>query len=137
MVPDAERIVSAWLRDQAEITALVEQRVYTALPEGPTFPLLRITRIGGAPISSQPLHLDAATIQFDAYGGPKKTALTIAETVRELLSTEDFRVAHEIDGDPVGTVTAVQWGILAYVPDDLYTPAQPRYVFDASIFVHT
>ena len=44
MTVDAERLVSAWLREQEEITDLVESRVYTELPRQSTFPLIRLTQ---------------------------------------------------------------------------------------------
>lgn len=132
LLPDAEQLVSAYLRANADITAVVAQRVYTEIPNDPTFPLVRLTRVGGVPVTQRPLHLDVATIQFDCYGGPKKTAQNIAQTIRAVLSAPAFIGGHA----PLGVVSAVNWGVFAYVPDDTYTPAKPRYVVDADIYLH-
>lgn len=130
MLVDAERLLSAWLRDQDEITALVADRVYTAIPASPTWPLVRLTRIGGAPVFSRPLHLDRALIQFDVFGGPKVIAWEIAETCRAALS--------DLPNEPtgLGVITGIQFLSFLYVPDTTYTPARPRYVFDAAVYTH-
>lgn len=130
LLPDIEQLLSAFLRDQAEVTALVGQRVYTALPTSTTFPAVRLTRFGGAPVRQRPVHLDAADIQLDAFGGPKATALEIAETCRAV-------IWHRLPGEHAeGIVTGVDLGALAYSPDDTYTPAKPRYLFTATVYAH-
>lgn len=130
LLPDVEALVSAYLRARSEITTLVAQRVYTALPSEPTWPLVRLTRIGGIPVMSRPLRLDAATIQVDCYGGPKALAWEIAETCRAVLAESDRAVHSE------GYVTGVQFGPMNYLPDREYSPAKPRYTFDVDVFVH-
>lgn len=130
MLVDAERLVSAYLRDRDEIAALVADRVYTAIPANPTWPLVRLTRIGGAPVFNRPLHLDRALIQCDVFGGPKATAHEIAETCRAALT--DLPSAYSA----LGVVTDVQFGTFAYLPDAAYTPARPRYVFDVAVYLH-
>lgn len=129
---DAERLVSTFLRSRAEITALVDDRVYTELPSRAVAPLVRINQIGGAPVGSWPLWLDEAFLQFDAYGGPKVLARQIIDTVRALLSSPDFVTLHA----GVGVVTGVDWMELTYLPDDGYEPAKPRYISSASIHLH-
>lgn len=129
MTVDCERLISAYLRADATIVGLVADRVYTDLPSRATFPLIRITLIGGAPVYSRPLFLDEAYIQIDAYGGPKVQARLIVDTVRELLAADAFNGVHA-----GGVVTGVRFGQLAYVPDDLYDPPKPRYVAEASVY---
>jgi hypothetical protein len=129
---DAERLISAWLRAQPEITAIVGDRVYTDMPSHAVVPLLRLTQIGGAPIGSWPMWLDDAHIQFDAYGGPKVLARQLIDTTRALLSSPAF-VGHH---PGVGVVTGVDWLELTYLPDDDYEPAKPRYIASASVFTH-
>lgn len=128
---NVEALISTWLAGQAEITALVEDRVYTAIPGDPDWPLLRIHRVGGAPPFTRPLWVDRARIQFDAYGGTKAQARTLADTTRALLS-ERILGTH----DDHGVVTAVNLGTLRYLPDDDFDPARPRYVGDAVVTTH-
>lgn len=131
MTVDVERLASAWLRARDDVAAIVEDRVVTDTPNRAVFPFLRLTLLGGSPVFSQPLYLDEAFIQFDAFGGPKVVARQLIDVVRHALA-DDFAGFHE----GIGTVTSVRFGELAYVPDDLYDPPKPRYVATASIFTH-
>lgn len=128
ILPDAERMVSAYLRDQADLTALVADRVYTAVPANPVFPLVRLTRTGGAP-PTELYWIDNPMIQFDIWGGTKAQARQVAETVRALV----YRL-RGVQGDTV--VSMVKGGGLQYLPDDTYEPARPRYLFTVTIATH-
>lgn len=128
---DAEALVSQYLRAQSEVTAIVAQRVYTALPEDKTFPLVRLHRIGGTPKLSRPLHLDTARLQVDVWGGSKATALDAMDAVR----TELSKLVDEDPVQPLGVVCGVKFGPLAYLPDESFTPAKPRYTQDLTITV--
>lgn len=128
---DVERLVSGYLRGKTEISDLVADRVYTEIPSRATFPLVRLSLIGGAPRFSQPLYLDEAVIQIDAYGGPKVQARQIVDAVRSVLADEWFRTRHDL-----GVVSDVQFGQLSYIPDDTFDPAKPRYVAEVSFIVH-
>lgn len=132
MTVDVERLLSAWLRDQPEVAAIVDDRVYTVVPNRTVFPFLRLTQIAGAPVFSRPLYLDEAYLQIDAYGGPKALARQLVDVTRQLM-TDRF-----VGGHPgVGVVTSVRWGDLSYIPDDAYVPGpQPRFLAMASIFTH-
>ncbi len=129
---DTERLLSAWLRAQPEIQAIVADRVYTELPTHVVTPALRLTLIGGAPVYSWPLWLDESYVQFDAYGGPKVLARQLIDTTRALLSSPAFQTVHT----GAGVVTCVEWLELTYLPDDGYEPAKPRYVASASVYTH-
>lgn len=129
MIPDAEALVSEYLRSRDAVEALVDERVYTALPKKPDWPLLLVRRVSGAPVTSRPLHLDAPVLQLDAYGGTKKQALTLVETARAELA--EIQGAHAL-----GVVSGVQFGPMSWLPDADYTPAKPRYVADVTVFVH-
>lgn len=124
---DVEELTSAYLAGVTEISALVETRVVTAMPNRAVFPLLRLTLIGGAP--AWPLYLDRPVVQFDAYGGPKKLARTLMD--RTCAALEAMTGSH-----PQGVVSGVTFHERLYLPDAGYDPAQPRYTFSASIFTH-
>jgi hypothetical protein len=131
IVVDTERLLSAWLRDQPEIVAIVEDRVYTDNPNRATFPFLKLTQIAGGPVFSRPLYLDEALIQLDAYGGPKVLARQLIDTARTVLAE---RFAGDHPG--VGVVTGVNFGDLTYLPDDGYAPPKPRFIAMTSIYTH-
>jgi Protein of unknown function (DUF3168) len=130
MTVDAERLLSRWLRERADIAAIVDDRVYTVIPNRVTFPFLRITQIAGTPVHSKPLYLDEAYIQLDAYGGPKVQARLLIDTTRQALADEFTGLHAE------GSVTGVSFGPLSYIPDDAYEPPQPRFIAMASIYTH-
>lgn len=129
MIPDIERELSAYLRADPAVAALVDDRVYTIVPANPTFPLVALTRYGGAPVSPHILHADAAAIQLDCYADRKAEAQTLAETVREALAAMPG-----VHGTAV--VTAVRFGRLQYLPDGTFDPAKPRYIVDVTIHHH-
>lgn len=132
MTVDVERLLSSWLRARPDITDLVADRVHTVMPNRATFPFVKITQLGGSPVFSRPLYLDEAYLQVDAYGGPKVLARQIIDTVRAAMA-EEFLGTHA----GVGVVTSVRFGALSYLPDEIYEPAQPRYIATASVFTHT
>lgn len=123
--------MSQYLRAQSEVTAYVGQRVYTALPDDKTFPLVRIVRVGGAPKVSRPLYVDSAHLQIDVFGGSKATAFDTIDAVRQELA----KMVDEDPVQPLGVVCGVKFGPLAYLPDESFTPAKPRYVQDVTVTV--
>lgn len=128
---DVERLMSAWLRARPEIAAIVADRVVTETPNRVVFPFMRVSQIGGAPIWSRPLWLDRSYIQIDAFGGPKVQARALIDATRAALS-DDFLGAHP----GVGVVTAVEFGDMNYLPDDLWEPPKPRYAATVAVFTH-
>jgi hypothetical protein len=132
-LPDAERLVAAFLREDARITALIGvDRVYTAFPaKAGTSALLLVQRIGGIPPLSVPLVFDEAELQLDAYGGPKSAAHELAATARAVLTELEGAVR------PEGVCSAVRFGALRYLPDETFSPPRPRYLFDATFTVRT
>ena len=128
---DVEALVSQYLRSQSEVTAYVGQRVYTALPETKAYPLVRLTRIGGVPPMSRPLHMDAARLQIDVFGGSKATAFDTVDAIRQELA----KLVDEDPVQPLGVVCGVRFGPLAYLPDESYVPAKPRYAQDVTVTV--
>ena len=127
---DVERLVSAALRSSPAVTALVDQRVYTELPKRAEWPLVRLTRIGGGPTAT-PAVLDAARLQFDAYGGSKAQARELAATI---IGVIDAELVGEHDGGE-STVTATRPGTLRYTPDPTFDPPKPRYIVDVQVYV--
>lgn len=128
VLPDIEALVIAWALD-SEAVNTVSDRIYGALPSNPTFPAIRITRVGGTP--PQRLHwLDEALLQVDVFGGPKATTRLLAATFAAELSTS------LVGTHALGVVTAATAGGLQWQPDEAFTPAKPRYTFDATVTYH-
>ena len=126
VLPDAELLAVNYLRSVGAVTSLVGNRVYTDIPAGSAYPLLRLTRIGGIP--TIPQHLDVARIQIDAWGTTKFQARTVAATAQAVMH------------DAVGAHTE---GVVSNVEDDLgltWSPDpdtdQSRYTFAVAVFIH-
>lgn len=127
VLPDIEALTSQHFRADVDVVAYLGQHVYTDLPkEFDGWPAARITRIGGSPVVGHPLWVDAAVLQIEVWGGPKRTALEAAETCRQ--SLQQMRGVH-----PEGVCTGVTYGSLSYLPDETFTPARPRYLFLATV----
>lgn len=135
LLPDVEQLLSEFLRAQPEVAALVADRVWTEIPKAPTgdddrWPLVRVSRYGGTPVTSVPLWLDQALVQIDSFGGNKRLTHQIAETCRAVL---DRRL---IGSHDEGVVTGVRTFGFGYHPDAIFSPAKPRYLFTATVTFH-
>lgn len=129
LLPDVEKLTSRHLRSRPSITTLVSDRVYTAIPENPTFPLLLVRRVSGSPVTNRPLYVDAAVIQLDAYGGTKAQARDLIETARQEVATMEGSHAE-------GVVSGVTFGPMSWLPDTDYAKAKNRYIADFTAVVH-
>lgn len=126
ILPDAELLAVTALRADADLAAIVDTRVYTSIPAEPTFPLVRVVRVGGIPEIRQ--HLDVARLQVDAWGATKFEARTAAATAQAVL--------HRLVGShDEGVVTAVVDDLgLSWQPDA--ETGQPRYTLGVALYIH-
>lgn len=126
VLPDVEMAALRWLKAQAELTALVGQRIYAKLPKAPTFPAVRLMRVGGTPVIAQ--HLDVARLQVEAFAPAKYDAWRVAATAQAAI--------HLLPGIHFeGVVTAVEDAVgLTWAPDN--QTDRPRYLFDVLVYAH-
>lgn len=125
-LPDAELIAVTYLRQHAPITSLVGSRVYTELPAGPTWPLVKITRTGGPPEARGTL--DTAFLQAEAYGTSKAEARRVAATVQAAFADADGFIHAGAYISATEPLAGLQW-----LPDP--DNQQPRYLFDTAVYV--
>lgn len=128
--PNTEALVSAFLRDQPELVDVIDDRVYTKIPKGATYPLVRVTLLLDTP-SGSPLWLTAAEIQVEAFGGSNSEAYRIATIARAAI---DQRLTGGVHAE--GVVTGTSPGPMLDLPDETFTPAKPRWLFTSTIHVH-
>lgn len=130
---DIEALLSQFLRAQPEVTAIVADRVYTDLPHDRVYPLVLITRIGGAHSINRPLWLDDAMVQLDVFGGTHRQAYQLMNVTFAVIG------ARLIGQHAEGCVTNVTSDSIAYNPEDDFIDerghARPRYT--ASVIVTT
>lgn len=131
LLPDTEQLLSQFLRGQDEVAELVEDRVYTVLPNSKTFPLVRVHRFSGAPVRERPLWLDRAFFQIDCWGGANRLAWQVAETCRAVCAERLVGTHDE------GVITSCSFGELSNQGlDDSFTPPKHRYLFTMSVTAH-
>ena len=131
---DVEAVTSAYLRADAAVTALVADRVYTAIPAKAVYPLVRILRIDSGPIDTgHPLVLEEVDLQIDVFGGSKKESLRIAETARGTLYEMVGLSNDGADGNGVGVVADIVRSGVGYLEDPDQQPPRPRYVVQATV----
>lgn len=131
LLPNLEAIVSAFLRQQPEITALIGDRVYTAIPGGAVYPLVRVNQFDDVKVTQRPLRVVRGSIQIEAWGGSKVEAYLILSTAVACLSGR-------LEGvQPGGEVVSnVDFGGMRDVPDTNFSPAKPRWLTSAYITAH-
>jgi hypothetical protein len=135
MSVDVEAMLSRFLRAQAEVSAIVDDRVYTDLPHTRIFPLVRLQRTGGGPVMSRPANwLTDAEITFDFYGGTHKAAQTLMSTCLDVIS------ARLPGSQPEGVVTVVRNAEVTYTPDeesaDEAGHGRPRFQVRLNVLSH-
>jgi hypothetical protein len=135
VLPDVERILVAVLRAAPEIQALAggdPPRVHTRLPEDPTFPLLRLQRVGGSLPFQRPAWLDAARVQFDSWADTKREARDLAATAEAVLLQT---TGSQPPGGALGVITSIEESLgLQWLqePDS----ARHRYLFEVRVYAH-
>lgn len=134
LAPNVLRLVTGFLRAQTEVSALVDDRVYSDIPKDPTWPLVRVSHLGGGTRTDPAYHLFAELVQVDCWGGPRIATFNLAETCRAAMS-QRLIGAHTVGADSA-VVSGISPGGLREDSDDTYAPAKPRVRFDCVIYTH-
>lgn len=104
-LPETEGALRGWLRSNAEISSLVGQRVYFAVPQQdkPQTPFIVLYRVGGSPDLMQHDHPDFI---LECWGSNKHDASSLASVVAGEINESNHRPPVVIDGVNViaGTV---------------------------------
>lgn len=110
VLPDSQVIAVQHLIGVSEIAAIVSTRVYRDLPQNPTYPLLRVFRIGGSPALQR--RLDAASLQLEAWANTISDASGLARKAQAAMWELQSTVT------PYGVVADVRDTLgLQYLPD--------------------
>ena len=127
ILPDAVKIVADEIRSAG--IGLIGTRVYGfRLPASPTYPAVRVTRLGGATAAAN--WLDGARLQIDVFGGTEEQAWDATAAVRSELADLDGK---HIPG--IATVTGIEeLSGPGWLPDP--TTQRARWTWDIRLFVH-
>ena len=133
LLPNTAALISAFLRDQDEVADLVGDRVYTVLPNNKTFPMVRVTRVGGSAGTRFAHWLDAPLFQVDVWATTAAPAFDLTEICRAAL-VQRFSGTYHFAGVS-GVVTSVEAGGMSegFDPDD---PGKARDRFDVVVMAH-
>lgn len=129
LLPDVEALCVDYLKAHASIVALTTGRVSPELPARPAFPYLTVSLVAGTEVIGD--HLDESLIQLAAWANDKTAANLLIRTARAALleAPESSHARGVITG--VRTLVTPHW-----FPDDVATPARPRYLCDMGVTVH-
>lgn len=128
-LPDSELLTVTYLRQHAATGALVGTRVYTELPASPTWPLVKLIRIGGPPTARGTL--DQATIQLEVYADDKHAARQLAATVQAALADAPGFTDSGAYITATAPISGLQW-----IPDPDLSD-KPRYLFDTAVYTRS
>lgn len=140
-------VASAWFREQAEVQALVGDRIVSTWAKNQQFPAARLTRIGGQLVQPHTQVAERQLLQVTVLGGGQKITWQIAETLRGLLLDRTrFRGRVTLDGFDPFAVTHVHPGGIregsdetrlgddgSVDADEARPAAKPQASFDALI----
>lgn len=134
MVPDAEKIVSDYLRENPAVAAIVGRRVVGKTPSSISEPWVRLTQIDDPSVDGHRSdHLIAFNLQLDCYAGAEggqPEATNLSRAVREAL-----RVMPSASLDAVVTGVDAHHGFRS--PDADYEPARERVIRLATVYMHS
>lgn len=131
LIPDAEKLISDYLRDQGAVAAIVGRRVLGHSPASKDEPWVLVTQLSAPQdANSSADHLVAFFLQFDCYAGRdggQPEANLLGRTVRAALVVADKSIeevsAARINGD-------------ARILDTELEPARDRRALTATVYAH-
>jgi hypothetical protein len=130
VLPDAELALIQYLRSRTEVTNLVPaDRITTTSPAEPTYPLVRVMRIGGGSTSWG--LIDEPAFQVDVVGGSRYQCQRIARTVRACI----LAIANDTVSEGTLASGSEEVGI-QWIPDSVVVPPLPRYVARYRVYLH-
>ena len=131
LIPDAEKLVSDYLRDVPEVEAIVGRRIVGKTPEAVAEPWVRLTQLSApSDPTSRVDHLVAFLLQLDCYAGKdggQPEANLLGSTVRAALMSGDLLT----DGISRARIVGD-----ARIPDVTYEPARERRILTVKVWIH-
>jgi hypothetical protein len=138
VIPDVEKTVSDYLRDDDDVAAIVDERVVGSTPKKTEDPWVRVTLLDAPqdPRSSND-HLVAAYLQLDCYAG--RTGLNGSQQAQAALLGRTVRAALMKIGDAEHDGAVVSEARIngdARVPDEALEDARERRVLTTTVYLH-
>lgn len=125
MIPNVEGLLVAALKADARLSGSF---VGVELPTTKTWPAVRVTRTGGAPVASLPVTVvDAPEVQIDVWADGRQKAWDIVAAVVNVL--DGLRGVRRLAG-----VSGCEVRRVSYDPDVTFDPPKPRYIISARLW---
>lgn len=136
-LPDMARLVVGFLLNRSAVTDIVDTRIYTIVPNNPTYPLVRVDELPGA-MKRGPYWLFSTIIQVNVWDGTEYAAKRLARACHAAMGQSMVGVVDVTVGGTreVGVVTSVDLGGLKPDPDTSLTPVRHKARFDATVTAH-
>lgn len=135
MMPNSTALVTRFLQSDAATEPLIDVRAYSKLPKTKTYPLVRVTRIGGSTVTD-PYWIDQPLFQIDCWATTATLAWQVGETCRSALAQRFNGALSFLSGALTGVVSGATVGGLTETDDDSATPPLALARFDLTFTVH-
>lgn len=135
LLPDLESVVVAFLQADADVSALVDDRISTHLDSDGTLPAVRIQRSGGRILPMRNAYVDQGRIRVEAWGDDEDGTWEVAATAYMALLGDGINsdgIRGVYDDVVVNDVTETI-GLFS-APDPVTSRA--RYLFEVGITAH-
>lgn len=132
MHADIGRLVAFFLLGNEDVTDLVGREVYTVMPTTTTYPVVRVSQLGGA--TGDHRWVGRTLLQIDCWGpgsNDRRVAHRLAETCANALTDLRDLVTY---GDETAVITSVDVGMVHDDFDNEHTPARPRARVSAVVY---
>lgn len=128
VMPDSVTVLRAYLLSVPEVTTRVGTRIATKVASPPVWPAIRITDL--TVVERVPRRIDRVLVQLDCFAATEPEAHLLARGVTAALrasrnylhATAVLGGADDLSASPM--------------PDETFTPPQPRWVVTAHIYLH-
>lgn len=138
VIPDAEALVGAWLRDHDDLTAL-GARVAGRTPNTTTMPWIRVTQLDATPIARSGLeHVIDYMVQLDCYAGADAMADFAGQAEASIVARTARAVLKDLEGTTADgvVVTRVAFTTHLRAPDADMEPARERVILTCLLMMH-
>lgn len=130
--PDIGRLVAFYLLSVDEVADIAGEEVYTVMPNEPSYPVVRVSQLGGA--TGDHRWVGRTVVQIDTWGpgsNDRRAAHRLAEVCADALAELRDRVTY---GDESAVVTHVDVGMVVDDFDEEHAPARPRSRVSAVVY---
>lgn len=126
---DAEDVAKAWLLGTS-VAAMVNNKIFMAMPKGSPLPSITLSRVGGSPPAGSDVPADYARISFDVWAATRPQAKAIAKALVSECESLAYTGAVETPDGRIDVAEVINW---LWMPEAVSDT--PRYIVDVRMVV--